>query len=88
MVEGSLREIRLGKWLVSPAWAPDEELEIDVEEIALVQVLGGRVQYLSQLSPIRAEETTILAPPQPYRMDARKSMRSATVPASVSSARR
>jgi hypothetical protein len=35
-----------------------------------VQILGGRVQYLSQLSPIRAEETTILAPPQPFRMDA------------------
>lgn len=70
MVEGTLREIRLGKWLVNPAWSPDEQLEIDVEEIALVQVLGGRVQYLSQLTPIRAEESTILAPPQPYRMDA------------------
>ncbi len=70
MVEGTLREIRLGKWLVNPAWSPQEQLEIDVEEISLVQILGGRVQYLSQLSPIRADESTILAPPQPYRMDA------------------
>lgn len=70
VVEGTLREIRLGKWLVNPAWAPQEQLEIDVEEISLVQVLGGRVQYLSQLSPASVEETTVLAPPQPYRMDA------------------
>ncbi|QDU96141.1 NPCBM/NEW2 domain-containing protein [Lignipirellula cremea] len=70
IVEGVLQQIRLGRWSVRPVWSPEEELQIDVEEIALVQVLGGRVQYLSQLEPTAAEESTVLAPPQPYRMDA------------------
>jgi hypothetical protein len=34
-----------------------------------VQVLGGRVQYLSQLTPVKVVESTVLAPPQPHCMD-------------------
>jgi hypothetical protein len=69
VVQGTLREIQLGKWQLSPAWNPQTLLSIDVEEISLVQVVGGRVQYLSQLVPVRVVESTILSPPQPYRMD-------------------
>jgi hypothetical protein len=34
-----------------------------------VRVMGGKVQYLSQLEPVAVEEQTILAPPQPFAMD-------------------
>ncbi|MEX0703601.1 MAG: NPCBM/NEW2 domain-containing protein [Planctomycetales bacterium] len=69
LVHGTLRKIHLGRWHVSPSWNPAALLELDVEEIALVELMGGRVQYLSQLEPVRVEESTVLAPPQPYRMD-------------------
>lgn len=68
-VQGLLSEIRLGKWRMQPLWEPDRPLQVDVEEITMVQVLGGRVQYLSQLTPVAVKEETVLAPPQPYRMD-------------------
>lgn len=68
-IQGTLRRIHLGKWSLSPSWNPEMTLTLDVEEIARVQVLGGKVQYLSQLQPVQVSERTILAPPQPYRMD-------------------
>jgi len=69
VVQGKLKAIRLGKWQLSPAWDPKSTLDISVDEISLVQTLGGLVQYLSQLIPAEVKEKTVLAPPQPYRMD-------------------
>ncbi len=69
VVQGHLQKIHLGKWHVRPLWDPKAVLEADVEEVSQVQVLGGRVQYLSQLRPVEVIETTVLAPPQPFRMD-------------------
>ena len=70
MIQGTLKKIHLGQYHIAPSWEPGITLILDVNEIARVQVIGGRVQYLSQLEPITVKEKTILAPPQPYRMDA------------------
>ena len=69
VVQGKLARIHLGRWQLQPAWNPAESIEVDLNEIALVQTLGGRVQYLSQLAPAEVKESTVLAPPQPYQMD-------------------
>ena len=69
VVQGKLSRILLGKWQLRPAWNPESTLDVDLNEIALVQTLGGRVQYLSQLTPVDVKEKTVLAPPQPYQMD-------------------
>jgi hypothetical protein len=69
IVECQLKEIRLGKWNVAPVWNRKKILKLDLNEISLVQIMGGRVQYLSQLTPVRFTEDTILAPPQPFKMD-------------------
>jgi len=69
LVQGKLKDIRLGKWQVAPAWNPKSTIEIGLDEISMVQTLGGLVQYLSQLAPSSVKEETVLAPPQPYRMD-------------------
>ncbi len=68
-VEGTVERIHLGKWHLRPAWDPESSLEIAVDEVSLVQVLGGRVQYLSQLRPVDVQQQTVLAPAQPYQMD-------------------
>jgi hypothetical protein len=68
-IQGALKKIHLGSWHVQPAWNSQSRLVLDVDEVSLVQVMGGRVQYLSQLQPVDVKETTVLAPPQPYRMD-------------------
>jgi len=69
VIQGNLLRIHLGKWVISPVWDRKNLLRLDLDEISLVQIMGGRVQYLSQLTPIKVNEKTILAPPQPYRMD-------------------
>jgi len=69
VLQGRLAGIRLGKWRLKPAWDPKATIEVNLDEIALVQTLGGRVQYLSQLTPVAVKESTALAPPQPFRMD-------------------
>ncbi len=69
MIQGKLSGIHQRKWEIRPAWKPDSPIEVDLNEIALVQTLGGRVQYLSQLMPAEAVEHTLLAPPQPFQMD-------------------
>ncbi|MFT5525250.1 MAG: hypothetical protein ACI9HK_003217 [Pirellulaceae bacterium] len=68
-IQGTLKKIRLGSWHVQPAWDSESTLILGVDEISLVQVIGGRVQYLSQLEPVDVKESTVLAPPQPFRMD-------------------
>jgi hypothetical protein len=69
VVECVLRRIHLGKWEVSPVWNLEQRLRFDLDEISLVQIMGGRVQYLSQITPTKVDEETILAPPQPYQLD-------------------
>lgn len=69
-IQGTLIKIQLGKWHLRPSWDAAATLIIDVSEIARVQTIGGRVQYLSQLEPTKVNEKTIVAPPQPFRMDA------------------
>ncbi|MDA1138582.1 MAG: NPCBM/NEW2 domain-containing protein [Planctomycetota bacterium] len=68
-VQGHLSRIHLGRWTLKPIWDESSSLVINFNDIALVQTLGGRVQYLSQLEPTAVKEQTILAPPQPYQMD-------------------
>ena len=69
IVQGKLSAIRLRKWELRPAWNANAPIEVDLNEIALVQTLGGRVQYLSQLTPAETKEHTVLAPPQRFQMD-------------------
>ena len=69
VIEGTVLKIHRGFWHVQPAWDSTSTLILNVNEISLVQVLGGRMQYLSQLQPVAVQESTLLAPPQPYRMD-------------------
>jgi hypothetical protein len=69
IVQGKLSAIRLHKWELRPAWNPAAPIEVDLNEIALVQTLGGRAQYLSQLTPSAVREQTVLAPPQQFQMD-------------------
>lgn len=71
VIEGTLERIYLGKWFLKPAWDSKSTLTVDVEEITLVQIQGGKVQYLSQLAPVKnsVKEASILVPPQPYKMD-------------------
>jgi hypothetical protein len=70
VVRGKLVRTELGRWIVNPAWDEKSLIEIRLDEISLAQVMGGRVQYLSQLTPVEVNEKTTLAPPQPHRMDA------------------
>ena len=69
VVRGKLEGVHLGKWRLRPAWDPKTVVELGLEEIVLAQVLGGKVQYLSQLTPVDVREKTVLAPPQPGKMD-------------------
>jgi hypothetical protein len=71
VVECILRRIHLGKWEVNPVWNLKQVLRFDLDEISLVQIMGGRVQYLSQIKPAKKDvkEQTILAPPQPFQLD-------------------
>lgn len=69
VIEGKVEKIHLGLWNIRPTWNPELVLPVRQEEITLVQTLGGRVQYLSQLQPASAEEKPRLTPNQPYRMD-------------------
>lgn len=69
VLQGKLDRLRLGKWSFHPTWDAKAALEIDLSEIVMVQTFGGRVQYLSQLTPVEIKEQTILAAPQPHQMD-------------------
>jgi hypothetical protein len=69
MIVGDLARIYLGKWGVKPTYNKKETLNLYLDEISMVQTMGGRVQYLSQLKPAEVKESTELAPPQPYQID-------------------
>jgi hypothetical protein len=68
-VLGELSDIRFNQWAMNVEWHPQSPVDMSVDEISLVRVLGGRVQYLSQLQPVAVTETTVLVPPQPYQLD-------------------
>jgi len=69
VLEGELQRIYLDRWFVKPRFDPKKPLDIDLQEIRVIQVINGRMQYLSQLSPVTVKESTVLAPPQPYKLD-------------------
>ncbi|MCX7803876.1 MAG: NPCBM/NEW2 domain-containing protein [Planctomycetota bacterium] len=69
-VDGYLKGIRHGMWLLQPLCRDNLCLPFPVEEMTMVEVLNGRTLYLSQLSPASAEEKTILAPPHPFKVNA------------------
>ena len=68
-MDGWVEKIALGRWDLHPVWDPKAKLSVDEEEITAIQVLNSKRLYLSQLTPARVKESTLLAPPQPYRMD-------------------
>lgn len=69
VLDGTLEKIHMGRWYIKPVWNRDATLALRLDEIVLVQTIGGRVQYLSQLEPEKAEEKTRLSPVQPFRKD-------------------
>jgi hypothetical protein len=69
VIQGQISGIHLHKWALRPAWKPDAPIEVELSEIALAQTLGGRVQYLSQLTPAQSGQHMFLAPMQTFQMD-------------------
>lgn len=67
---GTLMAVKLGTWSLRPIWDPERTLQLDGDELVQIQILFGRVQYLSQIEPVKVEEATLLSPPQHYRKDA------------------
>ncbi len=68
-IDGRIESIALDRWVLKARWDPKTRLPVREKEIVSIQVLNSRRLYLSQLVPIRVTEKTVLAPPQPYRMD-------------------
>jgi len=68
-LEGRLLDVSQGVWRIAPTWEPERTLDVDADEIRRVEVLGGRLQFLSRLPPESVDEQTHVAPPQPYRRD-------------------
>ncbi|PCJ61837.1 MAG: hypothetical protein COA79_05955 [Planctomycetota bacterium] len=69
IIIGKLQSIEFGKWKFKPNWSEKLVLEIPIDEIVQAEIMGGKVQYLSQLKPEVSKESSILAPFQPYKMD-------------------
>jgi len=69
IVKGMVERIKFNRWNIHPLWNEKSLLNISLDEISLVQIQGGKVQYLSQLKPVSVKEKTILAPPQPFQMN-------------------
>jgi hypothetical protein len=67
--DGALEKIHLGAWTIRPLWEEKAALTVEVSEIVSVLILNGRVQYLSQLTPVKISERTGLSPPQRFHMD-------------------
>jgi len=58
------------QWKVRPAFDHERLVHVPASELVQADVLGGRAVFLANLTPIRAEEKTIIAPPQPFRRNA------------------
>lgn len=69
-VTGTLESVDPFEWRVRPNFDPGRRIHIPASEITKVDVLGGRAVFLSQLHPVETDEQTIIAPPQPYVMNA------------------
>jgi len=69
-VTGVLESVNPFEWRVRPHFDPKRLISVPASEITRVDVLGGRSVFLSQLTPIRVHEQTIIAPPQPFVMNA------------------
>ena len=64
---GRLVRITPLRWDIRPNFDPERIIQIPSSEITRVDVYGGYAVFLAQLEPVRVEERTILAPPQPFR---------------------
>ncbi len=69
-VVGILETVDPFEWRVRPSFDPTRLVQIPASEITRVDVLGGRAVFLAQIPPVKAEEQTIIAPPQPFVMNA------------------
>jgi hypothetical protein len=69
VVHADVTGIHLSDWQLKAGWHTSGPVAVPLQEISEVRVMGGKVQYLSQLEPVAVEEQTILAPPQPFAMD-------------------
>ena len=66
-VVGQLVAIDPFQWKIRPAFDPERLVHVPASELVQADVLGGRAVFLANLEPIRTEEETIIAPPQPFR---------------------
>ncbi len=64
---GQLVDLDPFRWRIRPNWDPARMVDIPASEITRADVLGGRTVFLTQLDPVKTEESTVIAPPQPYR---------------------
>jgi hypothetical protein len=66
-MDGFVQNIEFGKWHIKSMWDAKKTMRILTDEIVLVEVLNGNMLYISQLDPVKVNETTVLAPKQHYR---------------------
>ncbi|MBM4039039.1 MAG: hypothetical protein FJ290_11055 [Planctomycetes bacterium] len=69
-VVGRLVAMDTFQWKIRPAFDPERLVIVPASELVQADVLGGRAVFLANLEPIRTEEETIIAPPQPFRRNA------------------
>ncbi len=67
---GQLVAVDPFRWKVRPAFDPAQLVVVPASELVQADILGGRAVFLANLEPIRAEEKTTIAPPQPFRRNA------------------
>jgi hypothetical protein len=66
-VAGALAAADPFQWKIRPSFDPKRVILVPASEITGVEVMGGRSVFLSQLNPVKVEEKTVVAPPQPFR---------------------
>jgi hypothetical protein len=67
--DGVLQSVHAGSWRVRPLWEETRTIPLDISEVVSVQIMGGKVQYLSELPVSSAKETPLIAPPHSHRID-------------------
>jgi hypothetical protein len=66
-VVGQLVAVDPFRWKIRPAFDPERLIVVPASELVQADVLGGRAVFLANLEPVRTEEKTTIAPPQPFR---------------------
>lgn len=64
---GQIVSINPFQWTIQPAFDPKRQIGVPTSEIVKADILGGRSVFLATLRPLKVEETTVVAPPQPYQ---------------------